>query len=238
MTKRLRVFGGPNGSGKTTLIEAIKNKFSLGIYINPDDIEKDIKSKGGYFDFTEFNINLNKDKFKRYIKSNTFYNVSLNDVNFNQNSIQLKEINSYIASLLSGFIREELLHRNKSFSFETVMSSKDKVEFLKRAKEIGFKTYLYFIATDDPEINISRVKTRVEKGGHSVPEEKIKSRYYKSLDNLSEAIKYTNRAFLFDNSLEKRIFICEIENAKRVDLKTNEFPSWFDKYFLKKTKKV
>jgi len=142
MTKRLRVFGGPNGSGKTTLIEAIKNKFSLGIYINPDDIEKDIKSKGGYFDFTEFNINLNKDKFKRYIKSNTFYNVSLNDVNFNQNSIQLKEINSYIASLLSGFIREELLHRNKSFSFETVMSSKDKVEFLKRAKEIGFKTYL------------------------------------------------------------------------------------------------
>ena len=232
MIKRLRVFAGPNGSGKSTLINVLKKEW-LGVYINPDEIEKSIKLNDGYFYFHNFGINFNQSKFKKYLVE-AFYKISLDNIVLNQNSVYFKKINSYIASILSSFIREELLIKGKSFTFETVMSSEDKIFFLKRAQKAGFRTYLYFIATDDPEINISRVKNRVLKGGHDVPKDKIRSRYYRSLNNLIEAIKYTNRAFLFDNSSEKRSFICEIENAKKVDIKVDRAPKWFDKYFLKK----
>jgi len=41
-TPRLRMFAGPNGSGKSTL-NTIISKELLGVYINPDEIEKEIK---------------------------------------------------------------------------------------------------------------------------------------------------------------------------------------------------
>jgi predicted ABC-type ATPase len=114
---------------------------------------------------------------------------------FKDNKLHIPQdaLNAYIASVLSDFIRRKLVDAKISFSFETVMSSADKVEFLKQAQESGFRTYLYYIATDDPEINISRVKNRVKAGGHSVPQDKIISRYYRSLDLLSAAIPCTNR---------------------------------------------
>jgi predicted ABC-type ATPase len=52
------------------------------------------------------------------------------------------------------------------------------------------------------EINIGRIRYRVSQGGHAVPEDKIVSRYYRSLELLIPAIKSTNRAFIFDNSGE------------------------------------
>ena len=45
---RLRMFAGPNGSGKSTLNSVISKEL-LGVYINPDEIEKEIKK----FDFLE-----------------------------------------------------------------------------------------------------------------------------------------------------------------------------------------
>ena len=64
------------------------------------------------------------------------------------------------------------------------MSSPDKIDFLAEARRRGFRTYLYYVATVDPLININRVANRVRMGGHPVPEEKIVSRYARSLDLL------------------------------------------------------
>lgn len=63
---------------------------------------------------------------------------------------------------------------------------------------MGYRTYLYYIATEDPRINVSRVKYRVTRGGHDVPEEKTVNRYHASLALLREAIRYSNRAYIFD----------------------------------------
>jgi predicted ABC-type ATPase len=231
MKKRLRIFAGPNGSGKSTLIGVIPTEW-LGYYINPDEIEKQLNNSNGCFDFSKI-INFNKDSFLEFIQS-AFYKIDLVDIDFDRNKIYFKNINSYVASILSSFIREELLKEGRSFTFETVMSSKDKIEFLKKAQQLGFRVYLYFIATDDIEINISRVENRVKDGGHDVPKEKIISRYYRTLDNLIDAIKYSDRAFLFDNSGENKAFICEIEEAKNVTIKVDKVPSWFNESFLDK----
>lgn len=138
------------------------------------------------------------------------------------------EVNAYFASVAADFIRHKLMECSKSFTFETVMSFSDKIELLRKAQSRGYRTYLYYVATEDPSINISRVRYRVKMGGHSVPENKIVSRYQRSLDLLIEAIQFTNRAYIFDNSNEY-IWLAEITNGHLLEMKTDEVPSWFKK---------
>lgn len=46
-------------------------------------------------------------------------------------------INAYFTSVAADFIRHQLLEAGKSFTFETVMSSPDKVDFLRKAQKHG-----------------------------------------------------------------------------------------------------
>nr|WP_294864465.1 zeta toxin family protein [uncultured Pseudogulbenkiania sp.] len=103
-------------------------------------------------------------------------------------------VNSYRASVAADFIRHRLLAVGISFTFETVMTSLDKVAFLQKAQQQGFRTYLYFVATEDSEINLSRMAYRVKTGGHPVPRDKVLSRYQRSLGLLPDAISHSNRA--------------------------------------------
>jgi predicted ABC-type ATPase len=147
-----------------------------------------------------------------------------------------KQVNSYLASVATDFIRQKLLEQNISFTFETVMSHPSKVEFLKQAQQAGYRTYLYFVATDDPAINISRVQNRVKQGGHGVPEDKITSCYQRSLDLLMDAICHTNRAYIFDNSgeMQNHIWLAEITEGRELELKTEQAPAWFKRSVLDK----
>ncbi|RLA63457.1 MAG: hypothetical protein DRQ78_06885, partial [Epsilonproteobacteria bacterium] len=145
-------------------------------------------------------------------------------------------VNSYFASVCADFIRHKLLELKVSFTFETVMSSEDKVVFLKKAQDAGYRTYLYFVATQDPAINISRVQNRVKLGGHSVPEDKIISRYYRSMKLLSKAIKYTDRAYIFDNSSHTKSWIAQIDNTSEITYKSSQVPQWFSQYLLEVNK--
>lgn len=125
------------------------------------------------------------------------------------------------------FIRQKLIETSQSFTFETVMSFPDKVELLRKAQSRGYRTYLYYVATDNAEINISRVRYRVSLGGHSVPEDKIVSRYNRSLDLLSQAVQATHRAYIFDNSTHEHIWLAEITNGQTLEMKTDLMPAWF-----------
>ena len=139
------------------------------------------------------------------------------------------EVNAYFASVAADFLRHKLIDCSKSFTFETVMSFPDKVELLRNAQLRGYRAYLYYVATEDPAINISRVKYRVKMGGHSVPEDKIVSRYQRSLDLLIEAIQFTNRAYIFDNSTHEHIWLAEITDGHLMEMKTDRVPAWFKK---------
>ena len=107
------------------------------------------------------------------------------------------------------------------------MSSPDKVVFLQKAQQARYRTYLYFVATEDPEINVSRVQYRVQMGGHPVAEDKIRSRYVRSLELLHEALAYSCRAYIFDNSGAERVWIAEVTQGIEIEMKTDQMPAWF-----------
>ena len=107
------------------------------------------------------------------------------------------------------------------------MSFPDKIELLCKAQKEGYRTYLYYVATESPDINVSRVAYRVDTGGHPVPEEKIIARYYRSLDLLMDAVRCSNRAYIFDNSGREHVWLAEITEGKQLEMKSSQMPSWF-----------
>ena len=98
--------------------------------------------------------------------------------------------------------RYECLEMKQDFVFETVFSSDEKLEFVRKTKAAGFFVRLFFVCTENPSINAKRIAQRVMDGGHEVPISKIISRYYKSLDNATQAIRLVDRAYIYDNSVE------------------------------------
>ena len=102
-------------------------------------------------------------------------------------------------------IRYECLEQKKDFVFETVFSSDEKLEFVRKAKAAGFFIRLFFVCTENPSINAKRIAQRVMDGGHEVPISKIISRYYKSLANAAQAIELVDRAYIYDNSVENAL---------------------------------
>ena len=116
-----------------------------------------------------------------------------------------RHVDSYIASVLSDFIRVSLIEERVSFTFETVMSDSSKIELLRHAKAAGYRVYVYYVATADTDINVARVAYRTSMGGHDVPADKIRSRYKRALENLSKAILLSNRTYIFDNSQRTKV---------------------------------
>lgn len=238
--KRMRVFAGPNGSGKTTIIKKLQSEIPFGVYVNADDIEKALFETNKLI-FDTFQLKITENLVRSFFKNSTFSPKKRKEDNLfeklkvQNNVLEINtKIDSYLAADLAEFIRQQLIENNLSFTFETVMSHVGKVDFLAFAKKNGYKVYLYYIATDDPEINIDRVTKRVAQNGHNVSKDIIESRYYRSLENLKKAVKISNRAYLFDNSGEVASLIAEIENGIDVSIiDTNKVPNWIIDYLIK-----
>ena len=138
-------------------------------------------------------------------------------------------VNSYTMVLFANFLQDRFLERGESFSQETVFSHPSKVIALKRAHEAGYRTYLYFIATGNPKINVCRVVNRHAQGGHDVPPDKVVSRYRRSIAQLRAALPYLSRAYVFDNSGSEMLFLGEYarESGWIFAMPIAELPSWF-----------
>ena len=120
--------------------------------------------------------------------------------------------------------REEHVSRMEDFCFETVLSTDRNVKLLKKARQKGYFIRCYYILTADPMINVLRVKSRVEAGGHDVPKEKIISRYDRALALVKELIKVCDICHIYDNSSNKpfRIF-----KKRKEELFYDECDDWY-----------
>jgi predicted ABC-type ATPase len=237
----MRMFAGPNGSGKSTL-KTLLPPALLGIYLNPDDIEQQIRMKGS-LDLSARMVATEADEVLAFFTDSPLLRRAglsgeARRLAFAHGLLSFAEVpvSSYYASVAVDFIRQKLLQKKISFTFETVMSHPGKVELLEQAQRLGYRTYLYYVATNDPEINLGRVRYRVSQGGHDVPEDKIRSRYYRSLDLLVEAIRHTNRAYIWDNSGtgQEKTLLAEITDGRDLVMKSELMPAWFKKAVMDK----
>ena len=102
-------------------------------------------------------------------------------------------------------LRYKCLTERRDFVFETVFSSAEKLDFLRKAHETGFFIRLFYVCTKSPEINVARIAKRYMNGGHEVPISKVISRYFKSLEQAKQAISFVDRAYIYDNSVEDQL---------------------------------
>ncbi|WP_413670059.1 zeta toxin family protein [Mucilaginibacter sp. Mucisp86] len=79
---------------------------------------------------------------------------------------------------------DELLSREVDFAFETTLSTRSYVSFVKKARQKGYEVTLLFFWLSSPQIAMQRVATRVNEGGHNIPIDVIERRYYRRIRNL------------------------------------------------------
>lgn len=125
-------------------------------------------------------------------------------------------------------MRYKCLDERKNFVFETVFSSDEKIEFIRKAKQADFFIRLFFVCTNDPAINVLRITNRYLNGGHEVPISKIISRYYKSLANAALAFSLVDRAYVYDNSIENELprLLCRMVDGKMFKKYVDNLPQW------------
>lgn len=249
----MRVFAGPNGSGKSTIIQSVRNyslrglPIEFGVYINADDIAKSLRNHT--FTFEEFEVKSNAEEFFQIATSSGLINENFTLDEFQKSyyfesdllKLSRPESVEQLAQIIADYLRKNLLTERKRFSFETVFSHESKLDIMRHAKEAGYKVYLYFVATESPEINKERVLLRVEQNGHNVPPDKIESRYYRSLNLLYEAAQIAYQVYFFDNSNKEPELVqhFKIFKGKKSwdDLPVSGLPQWFIKYYSEKIPK-
>jgi len=113
-------------------------------------------------------------------------------------------------------LRELCFSQRRSFTFETVLSTERNLDLLIRAKAAGFHIEGVFVLTADAELNVFRVKSRELSGGHSVPPGKIRSRYTKSLANISKLLELSDVFRLVDNTVQPEILFIKDEAWQQI----------------------
>jgi predicted ABC-type ATPase len=234
--RRLRMFAGPNGSGKSSLVDIFAKErstngvFWLHDYLNADDVELALAGDG--FNLSEVGVEVSFTELCQSLRDGGRLQSDhpfFDSARLVDSVLSTPAGNGYVAAAIVDFLREELIRRARSFSFETVMSHPSKVEFFERARAEGYKTYLYFICTNRVELNIARVDIRAQKRGHAVPEDKIRERYTRCLDLAREALRHSYRAYFFDNSGREPVWLAEFDPHGTCDLKVDadQLPDWF-----------
>jgi predicted ABC-type ATPase len=112
-----------------------------------------------------------------------------------------------------------------SFAVETTLSGRGRVELIHQAKSRGYKVNLIFVALDNPERCIYRIRNRVERGGHFVPDDDVRRRYWRSVANATQALREVDRAMFYDNTGEEARLVILAECGTIV-WQADPLPSW------------
>jgi predicted ABC-type ATPase len=238
---RLRMIGGPNGSGKSTLLDylskrAITDQFPLGFVQNPDAIEREIAGARRLF-LGMWGVRASQESFSNFVRGHAlFRQVHASVPTIIEDALVFGKVRrpGYLIPIICDFFRQQWIASGESFTFETVMSGSDKLDVLRLAKRRRYRTYLYYVCTDDISINRARIANRVKQGGHAVPLDKLSSRYDRSLEQLRAAIKLVDRVYAFDNSGKEHRLIATCESGRVAELYEDPQPRWFVKAVLNK----
>lgn len=105
------------------------------------------------------------------------------------------------------------LNAHQTIGVETVLSTAKYRALVEHGRTQGFSINLIYVFLESADLNVERVRTRVQKGGHSVPEDKILDRRIRSLQQFAWFFDAADRVDVYDNSGAKPQLVL----AKRED---------------------
>ena len=112
-----------------------------------------------------------------------------------------------------------------SFAVETTLAGHGKLELFRQAKSRGFEVHLMFIGLDTPEQCVGRIRNRVAKGGHFVPDADVMRRFARSVANAVHALPLADIAKFYDNSGSGHRLVL-IAKAGVVVWQAERLPGW------------
>ncbi len=107
--------------------------------------------------------------------------------------------NAYEAARIAANLRDVLISEGRSFITETVFSHPSKLDLIKTARARDYEIWLLVVYVD-ADVAVERVLYRMDGGGHTVPEDRIRARHRRLLRHLADALPLVQRAILFDNN--------------------------------------
>jgi predicted ABC-type ATPase len=89
-----------------------------------------------------------------------------------------------------------------TFAFETTLGGETIAGLLQQALAAGVDVRVWYVGLTSPEHHLARVRARVARGGHDIPEDKVRERYDRSRLNLIRLLPALTEVRVFDNSAE------------------------------------
>lgn len=94
-----------------------------------------------------------------------------------------------------------LLERRADFAVETTLATRSLLKIVQQAQSQGYEVTVLYLWLNSPEMAIQRVHSRVESGGHNIPDAVVRRRYVMGLQYLFDVyIPVIDRWVLADNS--------------------------------------
>lgn len=106
---------------------------------------------------------------------------------------------SYEAARVAAKTRAKLIDLGASFIAETVFSHPSKLELIDAAREADYTIILHVLLVPE-DLAVERVRHRVDAGGHSVPEHKIRERYHRLWDLVAVALLRCDSSTVYDST--------------------------------------
>lgn len=97
---------------------------------------------------------------------------------------------------------EQAIAGGTSYAFESTLGGRSITRLVLQAADAGHRIRVWYVGLSTPELHIQRVRERVARGGHDIPEARIRSRWTSSRENLIRLIPHLAELALYDNSLE------------------------------------
>lgn len=118
---------------------------------------------------------------------------------------------------------KDLTDTKEDFAFETTLAVRSYARLIDKTKKKGYEVMLVYFWLNDPDLAVDRVKNRVIAGGHSIPENVIRRRYWSGIRNLFHIyIPLSDRWLLINNSDTPSSLIAEGSGLKETKIYNQE----------------
>lgn len=121
--------------------------------------------------------------------------------------------------------------RGVDFGFETTLAGKGHLQVVRGLKRRGYEVHIFYLWVPSAELALSRVRDRVLRGGHNIPEEVVRRRFERSIRNFfGEYRSLADSWTLYDNTGETPTIIASKEHGHLHVVETKQYNEMVERY--------